>query len=358
MSRKFKCRFLAIFCCSLLMLTACTPKKYIITPSTTEIGTTGNTADRTDHTATGTTESTVHEPSDETAQGKSGAVWYALGDSITEGWTSAKDPTAETGYRQFLNKNEAQRWVNIVAEKNGYDLTNHGIGGTGYMRCKENAMNARQLADTLDFAQCHFVTLAYGVNDWKYAVNIGTAEDIPQTVFAAYDGHNELKLAENTPAYITVYKNGTLLEEGKDYVVVNGYLTLMEDSEKGDILDIYNTEESMVTNMSYVIKKILRDNPLCKIFVITPINCKSVGSYGTNWGIYYAGDATNGLGLEDIFALQKAVCDYYGIELIDMTHSSVVNRENIRSLLVDSVHPTVEGHEALARELAEKISFY
>lgn len=291
------------------------------------------------------------------SRGQGGLRWFALGDSITEGWTSAVDASADSGYRQFLNSNADQRWVNIVAQMNGYELSNFGIGGTGYMRCKENAMNARQLADTLDFAQCHFVTLAYGVNDWKYAVNIGTAEDIPQTLFAAYDGHNELKLAENTPTYITVYKNGTLLEEGKDYVVGNGYLTLMEDSEKGDILDIYNAEESMVTNMSYVIKKILRDNPLCKIFVITPINCKSLGSYDTNWGIHYKGSASNGLGLEEIFALQNAVCEYHGIELIDMTHSSIVNRENIRSLLADSVHPTVEGHRLMARELSAKINF-
>ena len=158
-------------------------------------------------------------------------------------------------------------------------------------------MNARQLADTLDFSQCDFVTLAYGVNDWKYAVNIGSMDD-----------------------------------------------------------DI-DTGGSMVANMRYVIKKILTDNPLCKIFVITPINCKSLGSYDTNWGIHYKGSASNGLGLEDIFQLQKAVCDYHGIELIDMTHSSIVNRENIRSLLADSVHPTVEGHLLMARELSAKINF-
>lgn len=228
---------------------------------------------------------------------RSGARWYALGDSITQGWTSAVDDSADYGYRQFLNTNVAERWVNIVAKKNGYELTNHGIGGTGYLRSTETTMNARQLADTLDFSQCDFVTLAYGVNDWKYAVNIGSMDD---------------------------------------------------DIENGG---------SMVANMRYVIKKILADNPLCKIFVITPINCKSLGTYDTNWGINYSGSASNGLGLEDIFALQKAVCDYHGIELLDMTHSSIVNRENIRDLLADSVHPTVEGHKLMARELSAKINF-
>ena len=232
------------------------------------------------------------------ASAKSGARWFALGDSITEGWTSAVDASASNGYKQFLNTNVAERWVNIVAEKNGYELTNHGIGGTGYLKGDTN--NARLLADTLDFSQCDFVTLAYGVNDWKFAVNIGSMND---------------------------------------------------DITAGG---------SMVANMRYVIKKILADNPYCKIFVITPINCRSYGTYDTNYGINYKGGTTgalNGLGLQDIFDRMKEVCDYHGIELIDVTHSSVVNRENITTVLADYVHPTVECHKAMARELAKKINF-
>lgn len=292
-----------------------------------------------------------------TGEKQTKTVWYALGDSITAGWTSRADPTEEKGYKQYLNWDQSQRWVNIVAEKKGYALKNYGIGGTGYLKGKRFAMNARQLADTLDFAQCDFVTLAYGVNDWKYAVNIGGVQDIPQTVLAGYDGHSMLELEENAPERFVLYQNGKELEEGTDYTVDGRRISLSVTVRKRDVFDLYNAEESMVSNMSYVIKKILRDNPLCKIFVISPINCKSVGSYPTNWGINYAGEATNGLGLEDIFQMQRAVCDYYGIELIDMTHSSIVNRENIRTLLPDNVHPTVEGHKALAMELADKIHF-
>lgn len=231
------------------------------------------------------------------ASAKSGARWFALGDSITEGWASAIDASQSSGYRQFLNTNASQRWVNIVAEKNGYELTNHGIGGTGYL---QGTQNARVLVDTLNFAQCDFVTLAYGVNDWKYAVNIGSMND--------------------------------------------------------DIA----TGGSMVANMRYVIQKILTDNPYCKIFVITPINCRSYGTYDTNWGINYKGGTgghLNGLGLQDIFDRMKEVCEYHGIELIDMTHCSIINRENIKTMLADYVHPTVECHRMMARELAQKITF-
>jgi lysophospholipase L1-like esterase len=224
--------------------------------------------------------------------------WFALGDSITEGYASALNDDGT--YRQYITSAE-NRWVNILAAKNGYTLTNHGIGGSGYLANKSGAiLNARQLADTLDFSQCDIVTLAYGVNDWKYAVNIGSMTD-----------------------------------------------------------DI-TTGGSMVANMRYVIKKILTDNPLCKIFVITPINCKSYGTYDTNWGIGYKGGTTgalNSLGLQDIFDRLKEVCEYHGIEMIDMTHSSIVNRENIEAVLADNVHPTEECHKAMARELAKKINF-
>lgn len=228
----------------------------------------------------------------------SGAKWFALGDSITQGWASVADSSQPSGYRQFLSPTVEERWVNIVAAKNGYELTNYGIGGSGYNYATANAQkNARQQVDTIDFSECDFVTLAYGVNDWKYAANIGSMDD---------------------------------------------------DIEAGG---------SMVANMRYVIRKILSDNPLCKIFVVSPINCCVRGTYDTNWGIDYTGTDFNGYGLEQICELQKAVCLYHGIEFIDMTHCSIVNRENIRTLLADSVHPTVEGHRLMARELAKKINF-
>lgn len=285
---------------------------------------------------------------------KSGAKWFALGDSITEGWTSAVDTSADSGYKQFLNTNETERWVNIVADLNDYRLSNYGAGATGYVH---SSNNAKSIVGTIDFSECDFVTLAYGVNDWKYAANVGGEDDIPQTVVAAYDAHNNIKVAENTAADSIVYKNGVLLTPTTDYSISGGYLALMADTAKNDMFDIYSATESMVGNMSYVIKKIIRDNPLCKIFVITPINCRSLGYYSTNWGINYNGTAASGPGLEQIFQLQKAVCEEYGVELIDMTHCSIVNRENIRTMLADYVHPTVECHRLMARELAAKISF-
>lgn len=228
--------------------------------------------------------------------GGSGAKWFALGDSITQGYASS--PNDDGTYKQFITEAD-NRWVNIVAKTNGYVLTNRAIGGTGYSYNKNGALqNARELVDTIDFSDCDMVTLAYGVNDWKYTgVNIGTMDDDIDTV------------------------------------------------------------NSMISNMRYVIKKILTDNPYCKIFVITPINCRSLGTYDTNWGIGYTGVNSSGGSLENIFQAIKTVCEYHGVEMIDMTHSSIVNRENIRTMLADYVHPTVECHKLMARELAKKLNF-
>lgn len=292
----------------------------------------------------------IEVPSAETINSK--AKWFALGDSITEGWTSEFDSSASSGYKQFLNTNESQRWVNIVAAQYGYVLTNYGVGGTGYLY---STNNAKALVNTINFSNCDFVTLAYGVNDWKYAVEIGTTEDIPQT-FVASAGQTAFVLSEITSPG-EVYKNGVLLTQGTDYSISSSTLTLSTAAARHDIIDVYEQTPTMVGNMCYVIKKIIRDNPYCKIFVITPINCRSLGYYNTDWGIGYSGTAANGLGLKDIHDRLVSVCQYYGIEYIDMTYSSIVNRDNILVVLPDNVHPSVKCHKAMADEISKRINF-
>lgn len=286
------------------------------------------------------------------ASAKSGARWFALGDSITEGYASSFN--ADGSYKQYIAA-VGKRWVDIVAKRNGYQLTNYGAGGTGYYY---SAYNAKAQVENIDFTECDFVTLAYGCNDWKYDGSvIGTEADIPQTVVSNYNGHNSIRLADGTASNVVVYKNGVLLTVNTDYTISGGYLVLKSDTVHNDRFDLYSATESMVANMSYVIKKILWQNPLCKIFVITPINCKALGTYGSNWGINYAGTGGCGKPLQYVYEMQKAVCEQYGIELIDMTHNSVVNRENLRDVLADGIHPTEACHEQMARELARKIRF-
>lgn len=233
--------------------------------------------------------------------------WCAMGDSITQGyWSSyltiADDYSTETEEitsNSYYSKTGNLGWVSHVAKLNNYELTNEGIGGSGWLfdRPDNPVLNAKQLVDSgnIDFAQFDLVTLAYGVNDWK--------------------GNSVL----------------------------------------GAITDDKNSGNSIYANMKYVIEKINEINPKCKIIVISPFNCRPYGDFETNYALGYSFD-NNGT-LADIFEAEKEVCQYYGIEFIDMTYSSIINRCNMQTLLPDSVHPSKSAHKILGRELSKKINY-
>ena len=217
-------------------------------------------------------------------------VWYAIGDSITQGFYSYMNgdtPAIST---------TTECWAKVVADKAGFNLTNHAVGGSGFVHPATIAdkLNARDHIDTVDFSSADMVTIAFGINDWKGSDPFGTFGD-----------------------------------------------------------DI-TTGGTVYSNMRYVIEKIMSDNPECKIFIITPINSSKYGSAGSNWSL---STQINSKTLEDMFELEKTVAEYYGIELIDMTHSSVFNRLNCPDLMVDGVHPTLKGHQLMGAELAAKIHF-
>lgn len=110
---------------------------------------------------------------------------------------------------------------------------------------------------------------------------------------------------------------------------------------------------SVKSEMEYCFGKILTDNPCCKIFFVTPLN-KKRGTQETNWALGYE---VNGLTLDQFVEQQVSVCESAGIEVIDMTHNSVINKYNLPSMFSDSTHPTVDCHKALGKELARKIKF-
>lgn len=212
-------------------------------------------------------------------------TWYALGDSITQGFYSyseeGKDKIAVT----------PNCWVNLVAAISSYNLVNYGVGGSGYVHDGTvlDKQNAVKHVQSIDFSNADFVTIAYGVNDWKYN------EDI------------------------TTIKN----------------------------------------NMKAVIDKIVSDNPYCKIIVVTPLNCrnttKNYGTYETNWGLGY--ELSNSGTLQNVYDAIVEMCKYYGIEYIDLTHKSCINRISLPVALIDGIHPTLEAHKTIAHEIAKKINY-
>lgn len=220
--------------------------------------------------------------------------WLALGDSITQGFYSYNNGSADT-FGRTLNC-----WAGIAANKANLRLVNYGVGGSGYVEDGTvlDMKNAKDHVTEVDFSDFDCVTLAWGVNDWKGNQNVGSV-----------------------------------------------------DSVSGD--------GTICGNMKYVIETILASNPIIKIFVVTPLNCagysKNYGTKATNWGLGYS--FTNSGTLESVYQAEKAIAEYYGLQLIDQTHQSAVNRENLLTVLVDGVHPSMDCHAALGAEMAGKITF-
>jgi lysophospholipase L1-like esterase len=226
--------------------------------------------------------------------------WCAMGDSITEGYVSY-----ESGGTISSKVDKNLAWAYKLADKNNWDLTNIAIGGTGWIDLEnsdtEGVTGAWYIARHTDFTPYNLVTVAYGVNDWKGNILLGTIDDdasvaIPNTIYGG---------------------------------------------------------------IKATIEAIIDSNPHCKIIVVTPLNCAGYvfeyGSEATNWGLSYS-FPNNGT-LENVVQAITSVCNYYGIQYIDQTHYSCVNRHNLLDCLTDGVHPNAETHEILMRELSRKISF-
>lgn len=210
-----------------------------------------------------------------TSPSNSGAVWYAVGDSITKGYGVGADNC----------------WVKYVKQYNGYDAEkskNLGISGLGFAKSDPNySKTARTVVDENSFAEVDLVTVAIGINDWKEPFSIDTVK----------------------------------------------------------------------SEMRYCFEKILTDNPYCKIIFIVPFNMRNKGNESTNWALGYSGSDVTGGTLQNFIDTQKSVCEEYGIQVIDMTKDSVINKKNITTLLYDGIHPDAECHKALGRELARRITF-
>lgn len=229
----------------------------------------------------------------------SGANWFAMGDSITYG---GYDNADGNGYRPPV---VGKRWVDYVAKYNGYNLTNYGVSGSGFLTGKTLRTIVNEIVakdDTENFKSANLVTIMLGINDWK------------------------------------------------NYDIVNQMGTMEDDVQTGG---------TIISECRYCLETIIAQNPLCKIFLITPLNAKlgGRGTEETNWGYGFAGSGTVGGSLKQFGDGLKEVCEYYGIQVIDMTNSSVVNRKSITTVLGDGLHPTLDGYKAIGLELARKITF-
>jgi lysophospholipase L1-like esterase len=203
--------------------------------------------------------------------------------------------TSSTEYSQPV---VGKRWVDYVAKYSGYELTNLGKSNAGFL----TSPTFRSMVDGANFADADLVTIMLGINDWKY-------------------------------------------EEAVNKV--------------GSFDDDIATGGTIVSELRYGLEKIISQNPYCKIILITPINAKigSRGTEATNWAYGFSGTITPCGSLKAFGDKLKEVCEYYGIQVIDMTNSSVVNRKSITTVLPDGIHPNLDCYKALGLELARRITF-
>lgn len=222
-----------------------------------------------------------------------GPVWRALGDSISYGYCSNADSTLFTSPFNYTN---------LGAELAGVDVIMDGNPGAGWLvdgTTEISDQTAKEQIDNTDFSGCDLVTLAFGVNDWKGGSALGTVSDA-------------------------------------------------------------TTAQTVCGVMKHCIEKILDDEPLCQVVLISPFNSRGYAaswasmSKANNYGIGYAFSASSGT-LEDMYQAYKDIADYYGLKLIDFTHDSVVNRENLESVLPDGVHPSYGCQIAQAHRFATEI---
>lgn len=213
-------------------------------------------------TETPTTEATEPLPPrilDENGDGN--VIWYAVGDSITQGYYSYLD---ESG-KGVLEFNAALVWSTLLAEKTGWTLVNEAVGGSGFVHKATvlDKLTGREHIDGIDFSQAELVTIAFGINDWKGNQKLGTMEDDLAT-------------------------GGTIY-----------------------------------SNMRYIIEKIQKDNPDVEIVVIAPMNSCRYGLAEKNWSLGYKFSKSKTL--QDVYNVMEDVCKYYKLPLIDLTHNEEIN---------------------------------
>lgn len=219
-----------------------------------------------------------------------------MGDSITAGVYS------------YFNGN--QRWNGFQAGDGVSDyigkimncpFDNVGKRGTGYVADTRDINNAWEQAQVTDFSQYDIVVMMYGVNDYIQGVTLGSIQD--------------------------------------------------------------NIEGTVAGNMIRVFNKIFTDNPLCKVLCVGSYNTWGQVSQGGDYtsNVYYGDESTDyGLGyaisgntLRDVLNLQKQVCEHFHVQYFCLADEGIVNTFNIKNVLVDGLHPTLELRKYIAQEIAK-----
>ena len=215
---------------------------------------------------------------------------YCIGDSITRGMytdigdTSSKGPT-QYGYPY---------WIGYI---NNYTVTNLGESSGGFVKKGDNNHNIKDIVDGNSFDDADFVTIAFGINDWK-------------------DTSGSIQLGS------------------------------VDTSLSGD--------GTVIGNMMYGIETIMSKNPSSNIIVLLPLNQTRFLSTTEmeNWSFNHI---NNGKTLADYREAIQACAEHYNIQVLDPYTLCAINRINIGTCLGDGLHPTLAFYKQMGITLANYI---
>ena len=249
--------------------------------------------------------------------------WFVLGDSISAGYFSITDEeAAEKGYT-ISYRPEGLSGVGAVWDASlahnywGYanqwflkrNLQPKAYPGQGYFRVASNSQNGIYVVKNTDFSDAGLITVAWGFTDWHY----------------------------NQPR-----GNHDLINPSVPYPTAG-----------------YDTSQIQTVNQAiwYCLGELIRKAPEAKIVVQTPMNGWLYGGdFASNWGIGY--EMSQSGKLSDIHDDIVYWANYYGLQILDMTYNnSMVNRLNIKDVLLDGSHPTDPAHQQLGRHVSTMLGY-
>ena len=271
----------------------------------------------------------------------------------------------ENLFIEFVPKNGTK----IVGEWQDTGLEPNTSGGGNYVtlltKIDKNAEDIKELGDRVTEIENNGASAKSGVVWYAVGDSItkgrGVASEdcwVSQVLkHNGYDADNSKNLgigglgfAKTDPNYGKTARN---VVDENDFSGVGLVTVAIGINDWKEVLSI----DTIKSEMRYCFEKILTDNPYCKIFFIAPFNISIRGSESTNWALGYTGSDVTGGSLRNFIDTQISVCEEYGIQVIDMSNSCVINKKSINTVLSDGVHPDTACHKALGRELARRITF-
>lgn len=229
-------------------------------------------------------------------------------DAAAQGYTIAYRPEGLSGVGSVYDTSLLHNYWTYANNKLGFNMVNVAEPSEGYLHKDANNKSGYEVIDETDISDADLVIIALGFNDWHYNLQRGNHQ---------------------TPDNLEQPTND------------------------------FDTTELTTINRAiwYSLGRAIQKAPNATIIVQTPMNGWLYGGdFSTNWGMGYT--LSNSGTLKDVGDDIKYWCDYYGLQILDMSNNnSIINRVNIKDVMLDGSHPTDQAHKQLGHTVAQKLNY-